>query len=235
MTTGTKDDPWRLTTPPGSSAYEMYRDTEADPEQLVCQVGSTRLTYLWRAVDDLHAWLVDQGDWVPLGAADEKKEPAAGTVEAWAARPTTRSAAGTACARATGAGSGCTCRRSSRRSGWPRSPTTPATTRCGPAVTETRVIRYRTTPECADDNARLIAAVFDELADQGTDRHPLHRPPARRRRDLPARRHRRRGRQPAGVVAGLRRLPVRPPARLEDGPFPATATVIGSHGDALGG
>ena len=43
-----------------------------------------------------------------------------GTVEAGAA-PTTRSAAGTACARAIAAGSGCTCRRCSRRSAWPRS------------------------------------------------------------------------------------------------------------------
>src|SRR5664280_3390856 len=61
----------------------MYRDDSTDPDQLVCQVGSTRLTYLWRAVDDLHAWLVAGGEWVPLGATDEKKEPAAGTVEAW--------------------------------------------------------------------------------------------------------------------------------------------------------
>jgi len=49
----------------------------------VCQVGSTKLVYLWRAVDDLHAWLIAQGDWVPLGAADEKKDPAPGTVEAF--------------------------------------------------------------------------------------------------------------------------------------------------------
>jgi hypothetical protein len=83
MTTGTKDSPWELHTPPGTSAYQMYRDATADPEQLVCQVGSTKLTYLWRAVDDLHDWLVEQGDWVPLGAADEKKEPAPGSVEAW--------------------------------------------------------------------------------------------------------------------------------------------------------
>ena len=83
VTIGTKDDPWRLTTPPGSSAYEMYRDEEADPNELVCQVGSTKLVYLWRAVDDLHAWLSAQGDWVPLGAADEKKDPAPGTVEAF--------------------------------------------------------------------------------------------------------------------------------------------------------
>ena len=65
----------------------MYRDREADPDELVCQVGSTKLVYLWRAVDDLHAWLIAQGDWVPLGAADEKKEPAPGTVEAFGRAP----------------------------------------------------------------------------------------------------------------------------------------------------
>jgi hypothetical protein len=41
------------------------------------------LVYLWQAVGDLHAWLAAEGGWVPLGAADEKKEPAGGTVEAW--------------------------------------------------------------------------------------------------------------------------------------------------------
>jgi hypothetical protein len=45
-------------------------------------VGSTTLKYQLRAIDDLHAWLVEQGGWVPLGAADEKKPAAAGTVEA---------------------------------------------------------------------------------------------------------------------------------------------------------
>ena len=83
MTIGTKDQPWLLHTPPGSSAYEVYRDSDSDPEQLVCQVGTTKLTYLWRAVDDLHTWLVAQGDWVALGASDEKKDPAPDTVEAW--------------------------------------------------------------------------------------------------------------------------------------------------------
>lgn len=80
---GTKDDPWQLTTAPGSSAYTMYRDDDADPPLLVCQVGSTRLTYDARAIDDLHAWLGEQGDWVPLGAADEKKDAQPGTVEAF--------------------------------------------------------------------------------------------------------------------------------------------------------
>lgn len=80
---GTRDDPWNLTTAPGTSAYQMYRDPEADPPALVCQVGSTRLSYRLQAIDDLHGWLAAQGDWVALGAADEQKEPAPGTVEAW--------------------------------------------------------------------------------------------------------------------------------------------------------
>lgn len=81
MATGTKDDPWLLKTPPGSSEYAMYRDEQAEPPTLVCQVGSTTLKYQLRAIEDLHAWLVEQGGWVPLGAADEKKPVAPGTVE----------------------------------------------------------------------------------------------------------------------------------------------------------
>lgn len=81
--TGTKDDPWQLTTAPGSSTYTMHRDDTADPPLLVCQVGTTKLTYLARSIDDLHAWLVEHGDWVPLGAADESKAAADGTVEAF--------------------------------------------------------------------------------------------------------------------------------------------------------
>jgi hypothetical protein len=65
----------------------MYRDEGADPPALVCQVGTTRLTYRLRAVEDLHAWLLEQADWVALGATDEKKEPAEGTVEAWGRSP----------------------------------------------------------------------------------------------------------------------------------------------------
>jgi hypothetical protein len=82
--TGTKDDPWQLTTPPGSSKYTMYRDEDAAPPALVCQVGTTILTYQLRAIDDLHKWLIEQGEWVPLGATDEQKPAAEGTVEAWA-------------------------------------------------------------------------------------------------------------------------------------------------------
>ena len=87
MTAGTKEDPWVLKTPPGTSQYTMYGDEQGDPPALVCQVGSTTLKYHLRAIDDLHAWLVEQGDWVPLGAADEKKPAAMGTVEAWGRSP----------------------------------------------------------------------------------------------------------------------------------------------------
>ena len=81
--TGTREDPWVLTTPPGSSEYTMHRDEESDPPSLVCQVGSTTLRYRLSAIEDLHAWLREQGDWVALGAADEKKDAAQGTVEGW--------------------------------------------------------------------------------------------------------------------------------------------------------
>ena len=81
---GTRDDPWVLTTPSGGSDYTMYRDEAADPPALVCMVGTTELRYQLRCLDDLHAMLVAAGDWVPLGSADEQKPAAEGTVEAWA-------------------------------------------------------------------------------------------------------------------------------------------------------
>jgi hypothetical protein len=80
---GTKDDPWQLKTAPGTSEYQMWLDDTADPPMLVCQVGSTRLTYDLRAIDHLHAMLTAHGDWMPLGAADEQKPAGDGTVEAW--------------------------------------------------------------------------------------------------------------------------------------------------------
>jgi hypothetical protein len=101
-------------------------------------------------------------------------------------------------------------------------------------MTETRVIRYRTKPECADENARLIAAVFEELAGHGTagirytalrlddgvtfvhiaaldgDDNPLDSSPAF-----------------AAFQSDIG-------SRLDEGPFPATATVVGSHGGVIG-
>ena len=79
MSHGTKDDPWQLTTAPGSSNYTMH----VDGDELVCQVGSTTLKYHLSAIDDLHAMLKAQGDWVDLGAADEQKDAKPDTVEAW--------------------------------------------------------------------------------------------------------------------------------------------------------
>jgi hypothetical protein len=80
---GTKDDPWVLKTAPGTSEYQMWRDEGADPPALVCQVGSTQLKYHLNAIEDLHAMLKAHGDRMPLGAADEQKDAAPGTVEAW--------------------------------------------------------------------------------------------------------------------------------------------------------
>ena len=82
--TGTAEDPWLLRTPPGTSEYTMYRDDAADPPRLVCQVGSTTLSYDARCLEDLQAMLRERDDWVPLGAADEQKPAKDGTVEAWA-------------------------------------------------------------------------------------------------------------------------------------------------------
>ncbi len=80
---GTQSDPWILKTPPGSSQYTMYRDESSDPPALICIVGKTKLAYQLRAIEDLHAWLKERGDWVLLGAADEQKPAAPDTVEAW--------------------------------------------------------------------------------------------------------------------------------------------------------
>jgi len=95
---------------------------------------------------------------------------------------------------------------------------------------ETRIIRYRTTPECADENARLIEGVFAELAEGGvpdiryeafrlddsvsfvhvftldSDNNPLQNSPAF-----------------AAFQSGLG-------ARLEGELYPAVATLVGSHG-----
>ena len=81
--TGTRDDPWLLKTPPGTSEYQMYRDETADPPALVCVVGKTTLSYRLPCIEDLHAMLTARGDWVALGSADEQKPAAEGTVEAW--------------------------------------------------------------------------------------------------------------------------------------------------------
>ena len=86
---GTPDSPWKLTTPPGSSEFEAYRDPSLEPPALVVKVGKTELRYALRCIDDLHAMLKDHGDWMALGGADEQKAAAEGTVEAWGRSPKT--------------------------------------------------------------------------------------------------------------------------------------------------
>lgn len=82
---GTADDPWVLKTPSLSSDYQAWRDTAAGA--LVVQVGTTRLSYQLRCLEDLAEMLAARGDWVPLGNADEGKPVAEGSVEAWARDP----------------------------------------------------------------------------------------------------------------------------------------------------
>ena len=80
---GTKENPWKLQTPPLSSEYTMYKDTRDGKDILVCTVGSTVLFYDYRCLNDLHSMLKEHGDWMELGSADEQKEAKEGTVEAW--------------------------------------------------------------------------------------------------------------------------------------------------------
>ncbi|MDQ6691267.1 MAG: hypothetical protein M3Z13_00720 [Candidatus Dormibacteraeota bacterium] len=84
---GTKEHPWTLKTPSGSSEFQVYWDESADPPALVCQVGKTQLSYQLRCLEDLRAMLKKHGDWMLLGSADEQKPAAEGTVEAWARSP----------------------------------------------------------------------------------------------------------------------------------------------------
>ncbi|ADB37398.1 DUF6855 family protein [Spirosoma linguale] len=83
QTIGTKENPWQLKTPPGTSDYSMYKAEKDGIEILVCTVGKTVLHYDYRCLNDLYTMLKQHGDWMELGAADEQKPAKEGTVEAW--------------------------------------------------------------------------------------------------------------------------------------------------------
>ena len=83
----TKDNPWKLQTPPLSSSYEMYIDQKDGIEIIVCTVGKTKLHYDYRCLADLHAMLKEHGDWMLMGSKDEKRETKEGTVEHWGRSP----------------------------------------------------------------------------------------------------------------------------------------------------
>lgn len=84
---GTANDPWRLRTPPMTSAFSMHRDVRDGRDVLVCTVGKTVLLYDARCLEDLRKMLEAKGDWVELGSADEQKEAKPGSVEAWGRAP----------------------------------------------------------------------------------------------------------------------------------------------------
>lgn len=77
----TKENPWVLKTPPGSSEYMMYLDEKDGREIIVCVVGKTVLHYDSRSIEDLYNMLKEHGDWMLLGSKDEKAEAKEGTVE----------------------------------------------------------------------------------------------------------------------------------------------------------
>jgi hypothetical protein len=83
----TKDNPWVLRTPPGTSEYTMHVGEKDGAKVLFCTVGTTVLLYDIRCIDDLHAMLKAAGGWVDLGGADEQKPVKDGTVEAWGRSP----------------------------------------------------------------------------------------------------------------------------------------------------
>lgn len=87
MAKGTKENPWKLKTPPGTSEYEMYKDVKDDKEVIVCTVGKTVLLYDAKCLNDLHAMLKKHNDRMDLGGADEQKPAKDGTVEAWGRSP----------------------------------------------------------------------------------------------------------------------------------------------------
>ena len=68
---GTKEAPWKLKTPPGTSEFEAYRDETLEVPALVVKVGKTELRYELRCIEDLHAMLKKHGDWMLMGSADE--------------------------------------------------------------------------------------------------------------------------------------------------------------------
>lgn len=80
---GTKENPLVLQTPPLSSEFTMHVDEKDGQDVLVCTVKTTVLYYDIRCLADLHAMLLDRGDWMLLGSKDEKAEAKPDTVEYW--------------------------------------------------------------------------------------------------------------------------------------------------------
>ena len=120
-------------------------------------------------------------------------------------------------------------------------------------MTKILAIRYRTKPECADENARLIEGVFAELAERQAQGIRYTAPTGRAAKRMTEATgfeaktiHRLLEVDPKG--GGFKRGEDNPldasPAfaafqtgigeRVEEGPFPSGATVVGSYGGAIG-
>lgn len=84
---GSRNDPWLSKTPSQTSEYQAWRDETLSPARPVVQVGSTQLSYRFRALEGCHQILKAHGDWMALGNADAGKPVQDGTVEAWARDP----------------------------------------------------------------------------------------------------------------------------------------------------
>ena len=107
-----RNNPWRLKTPPGTSAYTMHVDEKAGVRILVCTVGTTVLHCDARCIADLHAMLKAHADWMDLGGAEEQKPANDGSVEAWARSPVNPvGGGGTGSRRACAGASPSTCHR----------------------------------------------------------------------------------------------------------------------------
>src|SRR5438034_478107 len=76
---GTREHPWHLKTPSGTSEFQAFRDETLEPPALVVNSGSTGLRYHLRCISDLHQMLKSNGDWMLLGTADEQKAAVDGT------------------------------------------------------------------------------------------------------------------------------------------------------------
>jgi hypothetical protein len=62
LSAGTRESPWILKTPPGTSEYTAFRDEDVNPAALVIQVGKIELRYQLRYLADLHAMLNAHGE-----------------------------------------------------------------------------------------------------------------------------------------------------------------------------
>ena len=67
-TKGTKENPWKLKTPPNTSEYEMYKAEKDGTTVIICVVGKTTLLYHYRCLEDLHKMLKAHGGWMELGS-----------------------------------------------------------------------------------------------------------------------------------------------------------------------